>query len=282
MELAQTEGLLVAVSTIGRCIGQYVLIGMHIITNTLGQIELAQTEWLLVAVVFFVAIWNTSVGPSGGVTFATMATLLPPVAVVPIQAVAETTANIICILALRKFIDWRFVAAFATGGLVGFSVGIPFVDLSATPHHSLQILLGVFILITTWIPIARFSPENGIYAGLGGTFTAFLNLFVGGTAALVAATIGRRHQDHRPVIGTTAGCMLYLHATKIPIFGVLGFSFGAYTNLLVFLVAASTFGSYLGRHVLINAPQSVIKPIFKAIVTILALNLLWQGLSPWL
>ncbi len=282
MELAHTDWLLVAISTIGNYIGQYVLIVIDVITNTLGQQTLAQTEWLLVAVVFFVAIWNTSVGPSGGVTFATMATLLPPTAVVPIQAVAETTANIICILVLRKFVDWRFVAAFAIGGLVGFAVGIPFVDLTATPHHGLKMLLGGFILITTWIPIARFSPENGIYASLGGTVTAFLNLFVGGTAALVAATIGRRHQDHRPVIGTTAGCMLYLHAAKIPIFGVLGFSFGAYANLLVFLVAASSIGSYIGRHVLINAPQSIIKPIFKAIVTILALNLLWQGISPWL
>ncbi len=240
---------------------------------------LTGTELILVAVAFFISIWNTSVGPSGAVTFASMAALLPAPIVVPIHAVTETAANIVRAFLLREFVDWRFVIPFALGGLLGFSIGIPLVSIVSSSSHVLQIILGSFILIATWVPLAQLGPEKGYFAAAGGGVTSFLTLFVGATTPLVAATIGQRHDDHRKVIGTSAGCMLYQHMLKIPIFGILGFSFASYANLLIFLIAATTIGTWLGRHLLIKVPLHLIKPVFKIVITILGLKILLEGIQ---
>lgn len=239
---------------------------------------LTGTELVLVAVAFLISIWNTSVGPSGAVTFATMATLLPPPVVVPIHAVTEAAANVVRTYILRQYVDWRFVLPFAAGGLLGFGLGMPLVRLVSSSHDILQIILGSFILIATWVPLARLGPEKGFFAAAGGLVTSFLTLFVGATTPLVAATIGQRHKDHKKVIGTSAGCMLYQHFLKIPIFGVLGFSFGAYANLLLALVLATTIGTWIGRQLLIKIPLDIIKPIFKIVITILGIKILLEGL----
>ena len=239
---------------------------------------LTGTELILVAVAFFISVWNTSVGPSGAVTFASMAALLPAPVVVPIHAVTETAANIVRTFVLREFVDWRFVLPFALGGLVGFGIGMPLISIVTSSDHILQIILGSFILIATWVPLARLGPEKGYFAAIGGGITSFLTLFVGATTPLVAAAIGQRHGDHRKVIGTSAGCMLYQHMLKIPIFGILGFSFGSYTYLLISLVAATTIGTWIGRHLLIKVPLHIIKPIFKIVITILGAKILIEGL----
>lgn len=243
-------------------------------------LPLTASELIIVAVAFMISIWNTSVGPSGAVTFAAMATLLPPAAVVPIHAVTETAANVTRTAILRDFVDWRFTLPFALGGLLGFAAGVPLLGAITASEALLQVILGTFILIVTWMPLSCLSQEKGFVAASGGAISSFLTLFVGATGSLVAAAIGQRHDDHRRVIGTFSGCMLYQHFLKIPIFGVLGFSFGAYAHLLIFLVAATAIGTWIGRQLLIRVPIEVIKPIFKAFITVLALNLLRQGLWP--
>lgn len=244
------------------------------------SLPLSGSELILVAVAFLISIWNTSVGPSGAVTFVAMATVLPPAVVVPIHAVTEAAANVVRTAILRNFVDWRFVLPFALGGLGGFAVGMPLLSVITSSEALLQTILGTFILVATWVPLARLGPEQGSFATAGGAISSFLTLFVGATGALVTATIGQRHHDHRKVIGTSAGCMLYQHAVKIPIFSILGFSFGAYAHLLLFLVAATTAGTWIGRLLLISVPLGIIKSIFKAVITALALNLLRQGIWP--
>ena len=244
----------------------------------IGSLPLTVPELILVVVAFLISIWNTSVGSSGAITFTTMVTILPTAVVVPIHAVTETAANVIRTVVLREFIDWRFVLPFALGGLLGFAVGIPLLSEISSSEALLQITLGTFILVVTWVPLTHLAPEKGFFAAAGGAIASFLTLFVGATAPLVAAAIGQRHGDHRKVIGTSAGCMLYQHFLKIPIFGLLGFSFGAYAHLLLFLITATIIGTWIGRRLLINAPLHIIKPIFKAVITLLALNLIRQGI----
>ena len=241
------------------------------------QFSALQGEIILVAVAFLVAIWNTTVGPSGALTFATMATVLPPAAVIPIHAVTEAASSAIRLLALRRFVDWSVVLPFVIGGLVGFGIGMPLLAVMVSSEDWLLIILGIFILMVTWMPITGFGRKQGPMVTTYGAVSSFLTLFVGATGALVSATVGRCHHDHRRVIGTSSGCMLYQHALKIPIFGFLGFSFGAYAPLMLSLIAATVIGTTIGKRLLIAIPSDIIRPIFKGVITILALNLLWRG-----
>lgn len=242
-------------------------------------LPLAPSEFLLVAIAFFVAVWNTSIGPSGAIMFVTMATLLPPAAAIPIHAVTSTAANAVRVLILRDLIDWRFVSPFVFGGLLGLSAGVPFLAIIVSSEDVLQIVLAIFILVTTWIPLKRFSSGGDMFAAVGGAVSSFLTLFVGATTPLVAAIIGQGDNNHRRVIATSAGCMLFQHAAKIPIFGTLGFCFVNYTDLLFCLVLSTSTGAWVGRQLLIRVPERGIRPVFNALITLLALNLLWRGLS---
>lgn len=238
---------------------------------------LTGSEIIVVIVAFLISIWNTAVGPSGAVTFATMATALPPPIVVPIHAVTETAANIARTALLRDFIDWRFVGPFVLGGIGGFALGIPLLDMARSSENVLRIILGSFILIATWVPLKQLAPEKGFFPAVGGFVASFLTLFVGATTPLVFATIGQRHTQHKVVLATSAACMLYQHFAKIPIFGVLGFPFGQHALLLALLVAGTTIGTWLGRHLLLRISPEIIAPIFKVIITILGLQLILIG-----
>lgn len=234
----------------------------------------------LVIVVFLVAIWNTSVGPTGGISFAAMAVILPPIAVVPIHAIVEAVSGLSRAVALRKFVNWKFVAPFVLGGVLGCFVGVPILDMEVIGENILQILLGLTMLIVTWIPFQRLivskSGAMGMFSGFG---TTFLTLFIGATGALVSALIHQRCEDQRQVVGTWSMCMLFQHGTKILIFGLLGFSFLLYWKLLIALMISTIAGTWIGQKILFKIPQNITKPIFKAVVTLLGFYVLGQGLG---
>jgi uncharacterized membrane protein YfcA len=239
-------------------------------------------EILLLGVAFLVSLWNASVGPTGAITFATMASVLPPAAVVPVHAVSEAYAAAARWLFFRQHIDWRYVGAFALGALAGFALAWPLLEVGGLPDHLLRILLGSFILATTWLPLPPLGAGQAGFPALGGGVTSFLTLFVGATAPLVAALIAQRHQDHRLVLGTSAVCMALQHGAKIPIFGLLGFSFAAFGQLLVALCLLTALGSWLGRRVLIAVDQAKVRILFKAVVTLLGIKLILDGAQAWL
>lgn len=237
-------------------------------------------EVLLATIVFFVAIWNTSVGPSGAVTFASMATILPPFAVVPIHAVVESTSAIARTAILRKYVNWQFVMFFAAGGLAGFLAGIPAFSLALISEDSLRVILGCTILVVVWAPLSLFVTHQGVsWSFFGGLVTSFLTLFIGATSPLVTAIVHQRNPDHREMLGTSAACMAFQHGGKILIFGLIGFSFSRYGPLIILLLLASVLGTWIGRRVLINVSQDITRPLFRLVVTGLAVHLVWQGMT---
>lgn len=240
---------------------------------------LSGTELILVLVCFLVAIWNTSVGPTGAITFATMATLLPPAAVIPLHAIVEAGANLSRAWLLRQFVDWQFALPFIGGGLIGIVVAAPILSQAFISQEILQVFLGINLLLITWMTLPSYGLSKRLFSVIVGLITSFLTLFVGATSPLVSTLISQRDQDHRRMLGTSAACMLFQHGVKIPIFGLLGFSITAHAKLVLFLLLAIILGTWLGRKVLLNLPQNVIKPIFKVLITVLGINLIRQGLT---
>lgn len=233
----------------------------------------------LVAVWFLMAMWNTSVGPTGGVNFATMASILPPNAVIPIQAVVEASSGVYRLWLLRSFVDLTFLSGFIGGGVIGFLIGIGLRFVAEPSDAALQIIMGGFILLTAWLPLAQVIAKRRSFPFGVGLATSMIGLFVGGVAALISAAAEQRDSNHRQVIATMTGGLLFHHGVKAALFGFFGFSFAGYAPLIAALLVAAFVGTWLGRRLLFDVPQHVIKPIFKALVTLLALNLIWRGLT---
>jgi uncharacterized membrane protein YfcA len=56
---------------------------------------------------------------------------------------------------------------------------------------------------------------------------------------------------------------------------MMGFAIGAYLPLMATMVATATIGNWCGRHVLVRMPERAFRGILKALLTVLALRLLW-------
>jgi uncharacterized membrane protein YfcA len=235
---------------------------------------------LLALIVFLVAIWNASVGPSGAITFASMAIILPPFTVIPIHAAVEGVAAFLRTVLLRKYVDWFFVRYFTAGAFLGFLTGAPlFYSLSLT-EGVLRVVLGISILLITWARFPRFSENSWKRLTLlGGFSTSFLTIFIGATSSLVAALVQQNRSDHRQTLGTSSICMAIQHGGKIPVFGLLGFSFVQYGELLAHLILASFIGSWIGRYLLISVPQKITRSLFKLVLTVIAFYLIWLGFT---
>lgn len=241
-------------------------------------LALSGAELFLVACWFFVSLWNTSVGPTGGLNFAAMASVLPPGAVIPVQSAVETVGGATRVFLLRSLVDLRFLALFAAGGVGGYALGFAARESLLGSEAALRVLMGSLILTSTWVPLrALRSRSGGVTSGVG-ALAAFIGLFTGGVAALISSALDQDPMRHRERIATLSACLIYQHGVKLVAFGAFGFSFAAYSTLVLAMIAAAVGGTLLGRHLLVAVPEEVVRPVFKGLVTLLGAHVLARGL----
>ena len=231
------------------------------------------TDIILTLICFIVAFFNASVGSTGGVTFAAMATFLPAPVVIPIHGLVEGLSSAIRWAMLYRSVNYQFLRAFLFGGLIGFVIGWPLIGKFSDEH--INILLGSFMLLTIWVPLKILKLPSA----MGGTLTSSLTLLVGATGPLVTAILMRHESSHRAVIATQGACTTFQHWGKVLLFGLAGFSFTQYIELIILLSVAITAGTALGKNVLIRVPTQVLHLILKVIVSILGGRLILRGLG---
>jgi uncharacterized membrane protein YfcA len=73
--------------------------------------------------------------------------------------------------------------------------------------------------------------------------------------------------------------MTVQHGFKVAVFIVLGFAFAPWLALLAAMIAGGFLGTLVGRAVLLRLPERTFAIIFKSVLTLLALRLLWSAAS---
>jgi uncharacterized membrane protein YfcA len=228
----------------------------------------------LAAASFATTMFGVIVGTAGGlVLLAIMAFVFPPAILLPVHTFIQLGAG-----ASRAVILWRWVMRptvlpFTVGAVVGAALGARiFVSL---PEGVLQGILGFFILIVTWLPrFGRLGSERNRFALLGAAAT-FLGIFVSATGTLVAPFVLSASPDRRNHIATLATLMSIVHTIKLVAFAALGFAVGAYLPLVVAMIATASLGSWVGALTLDRIPERVFRLVLQAILTVLALRLIW-------
>ena len=104
-------------------------------------------------------------------------------------------------------------------------------------------------------------------------------MFFGATGVFVAAVIKTMKLDRLTHIATHAACMSLQHGIKVLAFGLLGFAYGDYLPLIALMIASGLLGTFAGRHVLIRTPDERFHILLNGLLTLMALRLLWQGVS---
>jgi uncharacterized membrane protein YfcA len=176
---------------------------------------------------------------------------------------------------LRQHIDRRILLPFVIGSVLGIAIGAKL--FVALPTPVLQITLGLFILACVWLPKLKASSIPDRAFTVVGAVGSFCTMFVGATGPFVASFITPDRLERHAVVATHAACMTVQHTLKVIAFGFLGFAFLPWVPLLAAMIGAGFLGTMLGRQFLDRLPHTVFARLFKVILTVLALRLLYAA-----
>jgi uncharacterized membrane protein YfcA len=215
-------------------------------------------------------------GAAGGIVLlGLMATMMPPLALIPVHTVVMLGSG-----ATRTMIMWRYVMRpavlpFVIGSLIGAALGARvFVSLSTM---WLEFILGAFMLLVTWMPkLGRFGAERSRF-GVLGFVTTFLGVFVSATGTLLAPFIAASTPDRRVHVATMGALMMTSHIAKVGAFGFIGFAIGRYVPLMVAMIATGAVGNWVGEVALLRTKEQHFRLVLQLALTILGLRLLWSA-----
>ncbi|MAC46630.1 sulfite exporter TauE/SafE family protein [Oceanospirillum beijerinckii] len=224
----------------------------------------------------FTSLMTASVGIGGGVLLlAVMASILPANVLIPVHGLVQLGSNGNRAFMTRQHIHWPMVLFFSLGALVGaLSASQVLVQL---PLDVIRLAVAVFILLMVWGPKPKKLQVSGPGTLIAGCITTFASMFVGASGPLVAAVVHRSGQEKLATTATFAACMSFQHLLKAMVFGFVGFSFAQWWWPVLLMIASGAVGTWLGLKLLNRLPAELFAQLFKVLVTLLALRLLWQA-----
>ena len=213
-------------------------------------------------------------GTAGGLmVLAIMAFFFPPAILVPLHTLVQLGASTSIAVILRRFIMRATVLPFLVGAVIGATLGAQiFISL---PTAILQGIIGAFILLVVWLPnFTSAGSERNRFALLGFGAT-FLGMFVSATGTLIGPFVFNASPERRNYAATMGVLMCISHITKITAFALLGIAIGAYIPLIAAMIACGSLGSWVGGKALNHIPERLFRAVFRILLTVLALRLLW-------
>ena len=210
----------------------------------------------------------------GGLMLAVMASLLPPMALVPVHGVVQFGSNAGRTALMVRHIHWPAVARFGTGIVLGMMLGaMVVVDI---PAGAVLIGVGLFLI---WTVIAHPPRWMRDWPMATGALTSVLSLFFGASGPFVntyvkALTLGRHAH-----VASTAVLLSGQHLLKSLVFGALGFAYWPWAGLIAALILCGFAGTWAGKRVLNRLSDRLFRRALDAVLLILSARLVWQGVA---
>ena len=237
----------------------------------------APIAFALIAASFLTSAITATLGIGGGLLLLVLMGLVMPVAtLIPIHGAVQLGSNAGRAWRQRHSIAWPIAWPFAVGALVGAAIGAPIV--TELPDAPFRIGLGVFVLLVTWRTIPALAAPGRASIAAGGAATTVLSMFFGATGPLVIGMLGQMIPERLALVSTTAVAMSAQHGLKIVAFGALGFAFSEWAPFVALMILSGYAGTVTGLEALRRIPERWFRAALKALLTLLALNLIVRGL----
>jgi uncharacterized protein len=236
----------------------------------------------LVALLFIVASFFTSAltaafGLGGGVALlALMGAFMPVASLIPVHGVVQLGSNSGRAYVLRTEIVWPPLVPFLGGAIIGALAGT-FIVIQI-PDAPMKIALGLFILFVIWIKLPPFEVLGRYATAFAGIAVAFLSMLFGASGPLMAAFFDRAFSDRRQMVATSGAAMITVHGLKTIAFAAAGFAFAPFATMIAAMIVSGYFGTKLGTHILAAMPERTFRTGLRALVTIMALDLIRRGI----
>jgi len=231
------------------------------------------TEFALVPIAFLTSCLAGAIGLGGGVLLiALMPGLVPAAVIIPIHAITQLASNTSRAVFAWHDIDWTLIPAVALGSIAGAWLGAEV--YSGLDLRWLPAPIGAIILFITWFSLPQ--PKGGGQLGLVllGFYQTGLGMVAGATGPLGAAVLLKHNGERDWLVVNTAVYMSLNHGLRILAFGLLGFAFTSWLTLIAAMVVAVILGSWVGTKLRSYIPPGNFIPMFKVLVTLLALRMI--------
>jgi uncharacterized membrane protein YfcA len=242
------------------------------------------TDFYFWAVLFGVTVVTSIIsgilGMAGGLLLLiALLVRLEPLVAIPIHGLVQLVSNGSRAVFLRQHVQWRAVLRFAWPLLPAGALGVWFAR--SIPPAVGQIGIGVFVLLSSWVPSALAfgaGPANAERAlPWGGALVGFFSTVVGATGPLLGPFILALGLGSEGTVATLAACQIFQHGTKVALFGLTGFPISRFLLPMLALSAAAVLGSALGTRLLDRVPQSTFRRVVRVVLSLLALELVLEG-----
>jgi uncharacterized membrane protein YfcA len=104
-------------------------------------------------------------------------------------------------------------------------------------------------------------------------------MMVGATGPMGQAALLSKGLQRDALVVTSALMTTFTHLIKTLLFGLLGFSFIAYWQIILGMSAGVICGALLGTHIRYKIPQVLFQKILKWVLTLLALRMIYITLA---
>jgi uncharacterized membrane protein YfcA len=238
--------------------------------------SLDPTTALFLFVASFVGSFITvSMGIGGGaMLLAVMASLIPPVALIPVHGVIQFGSNVNRALVMWRHTFWPPVLSFGIGSIVGVAIGgVIVVDL---PPSYVQIGVGLFVI---WSVVRKPPAWLTRWPSATGLISSILTMFFGATGVFVSGYVKSLALGREAHVATQAVLMTLQHLLKVIVFGLLGFAFGPWLGFMAVMIATGLLGTLVGRQVLRRMNDAIFGKVLNGILIVLGIRLIWQGMA---
>ncbi|MDR1827268.1 MAG: sulfite exporter TauE/SafE family protein [Methylobacteriaceae bacterium] len=234
---------------------------------------------VLVVTSFFTSAITAAFGLGGGVALlAVMGMGLPSTSLVPVHGVVQFGSNFGRMFVQRLHIVRPLVGWFIIGAVIGTLIGTPFAAM--LPDRVAKVALALFILWNTHRRKGKQTSLSHARFVFGGVVSSFASMIVGATGPLVSSLLAGRGLTKQPLVATNAACMVVQHFLKIVAFGVVGFAYWAWAPLIAAMIVVGFAGTVVGSRLLDKMPDRSFRTVFKVLITLLALQILWNAVAP--
>lgn len=246
---------------------------LEILTQFLPAGVTPAAAFTLIVLSFFTSALTAAFGIGGGmVMIGGISAAVPPATIVAVHGVVQLGSNLGRAIVQRRHAVWRLVWPFALGSAIGIAIGAWLVV--SLPVRVLLGSLGVFILVMVWLPKPKIPGLEKSGVLLGGLISSVLTMFVGATGPFIQSVLLAFKLEKKQLVATQAVAMAIQHGLKVLAFSFVGFSFWAWGPLLAAMVGAGFLGTLLGTALLERLPERWFQAAIKAILTIIAIDLL--------
>jgi uncharacterized membrane protein YfcA len=203
---------------------------------------------------------------------------LTPVEAVPLFAAVQFVSNSSRTIAYIKHVEWHAAGWFTLTLVPATFLLAPYA--ASVDENIVRLILAGLIL-------ASLVPGRGDDAPLpprpsflvAGALNGSLGMFVGATGLFIGRLFLRPEWRKETTVATLAFTQVIGHGLRVIAYGFVGFSAFAQPSLLIPLCVAVVAGTWTGKQLNARMSDAHYTGLFKAILVLLSLKLVWDSLQ---